>query len=152
MPGPLPLRTRALARLACAVPFHTLSSCGPDNPSSYTCTGCVLDKGELAKRLQSLPVAEVLFNYRGPSLRLGSDALLKPVLGGHGSIHSSRGLRDHPLSLVFDVTENGPTATFVYSNRFHRHESIQELAKRFQEYYFGIVLLKNSIQRQAASG
>lgn len=95
-------------------------------------------QSEMVERLQKIPAAEILFNYRGKMLSGNSKSLLKPNSDGHESDHSPQGLRDHPISVAVDVLGDRLKVTFVYSNRLHRQESIEKLIECFKGNYLAL--------------
>ncbi len=86
-----------------------------------------------ASRCKALPFAEVLFNYRGPSIGSSQNDFLTIVSHAPGGDYSPTGLRGHSLSVVFDVIDGRLRSAMVYCERYHRKETIEGLCDQFRE-------------------
>ena len=89
-------------------------------------------KPELKRRLEKLPKAEVLFNYRGKV----DDVLERSSLFGEtrttaGSDHNPEGLRQYSLAIVVDVIERKLEVRCVYSTNINKRESIEAFCSEF---------------------
>ena len=89
-------------------------------------------KPELIQKLEELPKAEVLFNYRGKV----EDVLERSSLFGKtrtvaGLDHNPEGLRQYPLAIVVDIIKQKLEVRCVYSSNIHKHQSIKALCAEF---------------------
>ena len=91
-------------------------------------------KPALVNRLEKLPQAEVLLNYRGKV----DDVLERSDVFGEtraisGSDHNPEGLRQYPLAIVIDIVDCQLEVRCVYSTNIHKRESIETLCAEFLE-------------------
>ena len=93
----------------------------------------------IGKQLQSLPQAQVSFNYLGQFDRVLSASTILGSVKELKSEQSSRGNRSHLLGVSGFVSAGKLEMTFAYSDRVHRRETIECLADSF------IAALKNLI-------
>ena len=89
-------------------------------------------KPALVSRLEELPQAEVLFNYRGKV----DDVLERSSVFGEaraisGSDHNPDGLRQYPLAIVVDIVDRRLEVRCVYSTNIHKQETIETLCADF---------------------
>jgi non-ribosomal peptide synthase protein (TIGR01720 family) len=89
---------------------------------------------DLTRELESLPKAEVLFNYLGQTGRaLSPGSLWTPILGLNGPEHSARGTRTHLLEINGLAIDGCLRFTWNYSERVHSRTTIETLARRYEE-------------------
>jgi len=92
-----------------------------------------LGEPELARRLDAMTPAEILFNYLG-QLDQGSAtaAALRPARESAGPGQSPRRLRRHLLDVDCRVVGGRLVASFRYSDECHRRSTVEELAESFR--------------------
>ncbi|MEA5505985.1 amino acid adenylation domain-containing protein [Halotia wernerae UHCC 0503] len=85
-----------------------------------------------AEKLQTLPQAEVLFNYLGQSDQVLSKSSPFGLAGADiGAAHSPKGSRCHLLDINAIVVADQLQISWTYSNAIHRQTTIDNLAKNF---------------------
>ena len=89
----------------------------------------------LVKRLEELPRAEVLFNYRGNvDSVIERSSLFDKTREIAGLDHNPEGLRQYPISVVSDIIDGRLELRFVYSTNMHKRESIEALCAEFTNF------------------
>jgi amino acid adenylation domain-containing protein/non-ribosomal peptide synthase protein (TIGR01720 family) len=87
---------------------------------------------EIAARLRQLPQAEVSFNYLGQfDQLLPEGAPFGPATESVGPAHSPRGSRCYPLEINAFISGGRLQLEWTYSERIHRHETIEYLAQNY---------------------
>jgi len=90
-----------------------------------------LDAG---KRLQSLPAAQISFNYQGQfDQEAGQDSLLAFADESPGASRSSQGERRCLIDVNGSVVMGRLQLQWIYSDTVHREETIQTLAGNFMQ-------------------
>ncbi|WP_208491975.1 non-ribosomal peptide synthetase [aff. Roholtiella sp. LEGE 12411] len=85
-----------------------------------------------AEKLQTLPQAEVLFNYLGQSDQVLSESSPFGFTDADiGAAHSPKGNRRHLLDINAIVVANQLQISWTYSNAIHRQTTIDNLAENF---------------------
>lgn len=88
----------------------------------------------IAEKLQTLPQAELLFNYLGQSAQVLSETSSFTLADiDIGATHSSLGSRRHLLDINAIVIKDQLKISWTYSNAIHRQTTIENLAKNFIE-------------------
>jgi amino acid adenylation domain-containing protein/non-ribosomal peptide synthase protein (TIGR01720 family) len=86
----------------------------------------------IAARLRQLPQAEVSFNYLGQfDQLLPEGAPFGPATESVGPAHSPRGSRRYPLEINAFISRGRLQLEWTYSERIHRHETIEDLAQSY---------------------
>lgn len=89
---------------------------------------------EVTKKLESLPQAEVVFNYLGQFDQvLSGSSLFGFARGSCGPSHSPAGNRSHLLEVVGSVVEGKLQLRWTYSENVHRRETIEKLSQTFAD-------------------
>ncbi|HLF28784.1 MAG TPA: amino acid adenylation domain-containing protein, partial [Anaerolineae bacterium] len=95
---------------------------------------------EVADRLQTLPQAEVSFNYLGQlDQTLAGESMFAPARESTGPAHSPLGKRNHVLELNGAVIEGRLQMAWGYSEDLHRRATIEQLAEWFGEALRGLI-------------
>jgi hypothetical protein len=102
-------------------------------PWSLDVFRCLADPECFASRCKALPSSEVLFNYRGPSIRSSRNDFLNIISQPPGGDYTPTGLRGHSLSVVFDVIDGRLRGAMVYSEHYHRKETIEGVRDEFRD-------------------
>lgn len=93
---------------------------------------CYLSSESIADKLQTLPQAEVLFNYLGQSDQVFSESSLFSLADADiGAAHSPKGSRRHLLDINAIVVADQLQISWTYSNAIHRQSTIEKLAENF---------------------
>ena len=83
----------------------------------------------LRSRLDALPQAEVLFNYRGRiDDVIDRSSLFRDPYNLGGLDHDPDNLRLYPLTISMDIVENRLEARFVYSRNLHERASVAAMS------------------------
>ena len=89
----------------------------------------------LVERLQALPRAEVLFNYRGHvDSVIERSNLFEKTREIAGLDHNPKGLRQYPISIVLDIIDDRLELRFVYSTNLHKRENIDALCAEYTNF------------------
>lgn len=91
---------------------------------------------DIVTKLQSLPRAEVLFNYEGRRTQLASlpkGSMFRPAPEHSGATHGPDGLRYYPLAIYGSVYQDQLSFNFVYSQNLHKRSTIDKLAQTFMD-------------------
>ncbi|MFN2635014.1 MAG: condensation domain-containing protein, partial [Thermoanaerobaculia bacterium] len=88
---------------------------------------------EVRERLQSLPQAQVSFNYLGQFHRGSSASLFSIADGPTGPAHAPEALRRHVLGVNGIVLDGRLRIEWTYSENLHRRTTIEALAERYVE-------------------
>nr|QEO74617.1 condensation domain-containing protein [uncultured bacterium] len=88
--------------------------------------------GETGRQLQSLPHAEVVFNYLGQTDGvLGDTGVFGIARESSGSQCSQKGMRQHVLDINSLVVGGQLQLSWSFSRNLHRPETIEQLARNF---------------------
>ncbi|WP_414542076.1 amino acid adenylation domain-containing protein [Nostoc sp. CCY0012] len=88
----------------------------------------------IKEQLQSLPEAEILFNYLGQTDQiLAESSVFRPSNSDIGPSHSLRGSRRYLLDINAIVSQGQLQVSWTYSEAIHRQATIEHLAARFIE-------------------
>ena len=92
-------------------------------------------KSALTKRLEELPRAEVLLNYRGKvDDVLDRSSVFDRIYEIADLDHNPEGLRQYPLALVIDIIDHKLEVRCVFSTNMHKRESITALCAEFLNF------------------
>lgn len=101
----------------------------PTRGLSYGVLRYLSDQGE---KLQSLPQAEVLFNYLGQTDQIMSQSsLFTPAQESTGSARSLRGHRVYLMEVVAIVVSGKLQVNWTYSEAIHQRVTVETLANSF---------------------
>jgi non-ribosomal peptide synthase protein (TIGR01720 family) len=91
-----------------------------------------LSDESIAEKLQTLPQAEVLFNYLGQSDQVLSESSIFSLADADiGAARSPKGSRRHLLDINAIVVADQLQISWTYSNAIHRQSTVENLAENF---------------------
>jgi amino acid adenylation domain-containing protein/non-ribosomal peptide synthase protein (TIGR01720 family) len=94
----------------------------------------------IAAKLQTLPQAEVLFNYLGQSDQVLSESSIFSLGDADiGAARSPKGSRRHLLDINSIVVANQLQISWTYSNAIHRQTTIENLAENFIKVLLSLI-------------
>ncbi len=86
------------------------------------------------KSLEELPLGQMSFNYLGQvDAVTPAGAAFKLAGESVGVVHDPRGKRRHLIDVIVSVTEKQLRLEWLYSEKAHRRETIENLVKRYIE-------------------
>ncbi|HSF30803.1 MAG TPA: amino acid adenylation domain-containing protein [Candidatus Tectomicrobia bacterium] len=89
---------------------------------------------KVTEKLRALPQAEVFFNYMGPVDQVSSTLeLFRPSKEGSGPYRNPRGHRRYLLEVNGRLAGGQLQCDWIYSERIHRQDTIEGLARGFIE-------------------
>lgn len=104
----------------------------PNRGIGYGVLRYLSDDESIAEKLQTLPQAEVLFNYLGQSDQVLSESSTFSLADADiGSASSPKGSRRHLLDINAIVVADQLQISWTYSNAIHRQTTIENLAENF---------------------
>ena len=104
----------------------------PGNGIGYGLLRYLNDDARVAQRMRSLPEPEVSFNYLGQLDQvLNASGLFSPAKEPCGLTRHQSGRRSRLLEINAHVSNQRLQIDWNYSNAFHQHHTIEELARRF---------------------
>jgi non-ribosomal peptide synthase protein (TIGR01720 family) len=122
----------------------------PDRGLSYGLLRYLRGDGELKRRLEELPQAEVLFNYLGQFEGASEGEELGSLSWERAGEEQSRdGERAHLLEINGHVSEGRLSMSWTWSVNRHRRETIERLAEGFQRAL--LVLIAHCRSRKYSS-
>ncbi|HEX7334455.1 MAG TPA: SDR family NAD(P)-dependent oxidoreductase, partial [Pyrinomonadaceae bacterium] len=92
-----------------------------------------LGEPSLAHRLRALPQAQLSFVYLGQFDHVLTASPFVITSGSVGATRSHASVRPYLIEIVSLVREGQLHINWMYSENFHRHTTIENLARRFQE-------------------
>ncbi|MGE0127970.1 MAG: amino acid adenylation domain-containing protein [Blastocatellales bacterium] len=107
----------------------------------------------IAAQLRQAPQAEVSFNYLGQfDQLLPEGAVFGPATESVGPVHSPRGSRRYPLEINAFISGARLQLEWTYSERIHRHETIEHLAQSYSTALRALIAHCLSTEAAQASG
>jgi amino acid adenylation domain-containing protein/non-ribosomal peptide synthase protein (TIGR01720 family) len=104
----------------------------PNHGIGYGLLRYLRKDAQLAEQLQSLPQAEVSFNYLGQfDSVLSPDAMFAPAKESSGSEHSHLASRSHLLEVNAFLLGGQLQVDWIYSSNLHQRATIESLAENF---------------------
>ncbi|MFQ4145497.1 amino acid adenylation domain-containing protein [Chlorogloeopsis sp. ULAP02] len=104
----------------------------PNRGIGYGLLRYLSNEESIVEKLQTLPQAEVLFNYLGQSDQVLSESSLFSLAHADiGATHSPKGSRRHLLDINAIVVAQQLQISWTYSNNIHRQTTIENLAENF---------------------
>ncbi|MBE9003325.1 AMP-binding protein, partial [Nostoc sp. LEGE 12447] len=104
----------------------------PNRGIGYGVLRYLSDDESIAEKLQTLPQAEVLFNYLGQSDQVLSESSTFSLADADiGSASSPKGSRRHLLDINAIVVTDRLQISWTYSNAIHRQSTVENLAENF---------------------
>ncbi|MBD0386347.1 MAG: non-ribosomal peptide synthetase, partial [Nostoc sp. C3-bin3] len=104
----------------------------PNRGIGYGVLRYLSDDESIAEKLQTLPQADVLFNYLGQSDQVFSESSTFSLADADiGSASSSKASRRHLLDINAIVVAEQLQISWTYSNAIHRQTTINNLAENF---------------------
>jgi non-ribosomal peptide synthase protein (TIGR01720 family) len=104
----------------------------PNRGIGYGVLRYLSDDESIAEKLQTLPQAEVLFNYLGQSDQVLSESSTFSLADADiGSASSPKGSRRHLLDINAIVVADRLQISWTYSNAIHHQTTIDNLAENF---------------------
>ncbi|NEU77732.1 amino acid adenylation domain-containing protein [Nostoc sp. UIC10630] len=104
----------------------------PNRGIGYGVLRYLSDDESIAEKLQTLPQAEVLFNYLGQSDQVLSESSTFSLADADiGSASSPKGSRRHLLDINAIVVADRLQISWTYSNAIHRQSTVENLAENF---------------------
>ena len=105
--------------------------CIPNQGIGYGLLRYLSPDAGVKRKLESLPQAEVLFNYLGQFDQVLSESSLFKLAGKLTASHSSQGRRSHLLEINAFVVEGRLQVDWTYSENVHQRATIQRFADDF---------------------
>ncbi|WP_445252994.1 amino acid adenylation domain-containing protein [Nodularia sp. NIES-3585] len=87
---------------------------------------------EISQQLQTIPPAEISFNYLGQFTQvLNTSSLISPASESSGAIQSLQGQRSSLIEINAFIINEQLEINWIYSSNIHQHTTIENLAQEF---------------------
>jgi amino acid adenylation domain-containing protein/thioester reductase-like protein/non-ribosomal peptide synthase protein (TIGR01720 family) len=119
----------------------------PNRGIGYGVLRYLSNEKEITEQLQTLPQAEIRFNYLGQSDQvLAESSLFARVQEPNGSCLSLRGKRNYLLDINGIILERKLQLNWTYSQAIHRQDTIEAIARNFVEILRSLIIHCQSLK------
>ena len=106
----------------------------PNNGFGYGILRCIAPDEQVRGELAAMPGSELLFNYLGQVDQIFQvSKLFLPAQESPGGMSASRNRRPYPLEVTAIVAGGQLQVSWTYSEKLHRHETIERIAQHYVE-------------------
>ena len=117
----------------------------PNRGFNYGVLRYIVEDWQVRKQLAELPQAEISFNYLGQlDALVGEARLFKLSSESSGKAAACENRQPYLLSINAAVVQGKLQMNWSYSEKLHRHESIEILAQRYLEYLRELLVRSHS--------
>ncbi|MBN3876528.1 MAG: non-ribosomal peptide synthetase [Nostoc sp.] len=112
----------------------------PNKGIGYGLLRYLSQDAEIAAQLQTLPQAEISFNYLGQfDQLLNTSSWMQLASESTGHSHGLQNNRAHLLDINSVITEERLQINWAYSKNIHQHATIESLAQEFVKTLLGLI-------------